>query len=161
MIGLAFTVALELARLAALSPAEASRVAAQALAPARTDEILALVKVESRGVAVGIHRGHARRVAGRRFWARAVAAGWLSPATCPAHQLGDGDRWGIRGAHGLAAAYSVRHLGGCVAPELLDVPIVSAFVALRRLDVLERRYGLRTSAARAEAWRRGVSASAR
>lgn len=154
---LTLALALEVARLVSLGPAEASVEAARILgAPGWTSEILDLVAVESRGVAVGVHRDHATRVAGRRFWARGAAAGWLDPETCPEHALGDGDRWGPRGVAGLVAAYSVRHLGPCVAPELLDVPIVSAVVVVRRLEILERRYGLRDREARAEAWRRGV-----
>lgn len=161
MTALAFRLALEVVRLLALPPADASVAAARLLgAPGWTSEVLDLVRVESRGVAVGVHREHARRVPGRRFWARAIAVGWLSPATCPDHQLGDGERWGVRGAHGLAAAYSVRWLGECVAPELLDVPLVSAIVVVRRLEVLERRYGLRTAPARTAAWRRGVGGGA-
>lgn len=66
------------------------------------------------------------------------------------------ERWGIRGAHGNAAAYAVRHLGKCVAPEAIDVPYLSAVVTVRRLRDLERRYGKRTAEARAMAWRVGV-----
>lgn len=150
--------------LAALGPLDASVAAAHI--ERRLDlaaEVRALALVESRGQVVGVHREHARRVAGRRFWVAAARVGWLSPETCEAHLVGDGDRWGVRGAHGLAAAYSVRYLGACVAPEVLDQPLVSAVVAVRRLVVLERVYRLTTPAARAEAWRRGQTrpASAR
>jgi hypothetical protein len=167
---IAWRIVLELVRLLSLDPRAASIAAPQLLgAPGWTSEVLDLVREESRGVAVGIHRGHAERVAGQVFWRRAVAAGDLSPRTCPEHQLGSradagyqtGDRWGIRGAHGLAAAYSVRYLGDCVAPELLDVPLLSAVVVVRRLEVLEQRYSLRTRPARMEAWRRGPGRQAR
>lgn len=142
-----------------LEPLDASVAAAHfERRPDLAAEVRQLARVESRGVAVGVHTGHARRVSGRRFWASAVAAGYLSPATCQDHQLGDGDRWGVRAAHGHAAALAVRYLGACVAPEALDEPLVSAVVAVRRLVVLERVYGLRTAAQRAEAWRRGASA---
>jgi hypothetical protein len=158
VIGLALGLVLEVVRLVSLGPVEASIAAARILgAPGWTSEVLDLVKVESRGVAVSVHRQHARRVAGRRFWARAVRVGWLDPVTCPEHQLGDGDRHGIRGAHGLAAAYSVRYLGACVAPELLDVPIASAIVVVRRLEVLDREYKLHDRPARMRAWRRGIA----
>lgn len=144
--------------LATLGPLDASVAAAHLeRRPDLAAEVRQLARVESRGVAVGIHREHARRVSGRRFFELAARAGYLAPETCEAHHVGDGDRWGIRGAHGLAAAYSVRYLGACVAPEVLDEPLVSAVVAVRRLVALERVYGLTTPAARAEAWRRGAS----
>lgn len=164
MNAIALRLVLEVVRLLTLDPVAASVAAPQLLgSPGWTAEVLDMMRVESRGVAVGIHRGRVRRVPGRVFWRRAVAAGDLSPRTCPEHQLGNragagyqaGDRWGIRGAHGLAAAYSVRYLGDCVAPELLDVPLLSAIVVVRRLEVLERRYGLKTRQARAAARRRG------
>lgn len=57
----------------------------------------------------------------------------------------------------VVVALGLRYLGPCVAPEVLDAPLVSAVVAVRRLVVLERVYGLRTPRERAEAWRRGAS----
>lgn len=120
-------------------------------------EVLHLIAVESRGVAVGVHTRHARRVRGAVFWRRAVAAGLLHPERCERHQSTDnGFGWGVRGAHGLAAAYSVHVLGECVGPEAIDVPLLSAVATVRRLRVLRDRYGLKTEAERAEAWRRGV-----
>jgi hypothetical protein len=38
----------------------------------------------------------------------------------------------VRGVHGLSAAYSLWHLGPCLAPELLDLPFMSAVIAARR-----------------------------
>ncbi len=143
---------------AALGPLDASVAAAHLeRRPDLAAEVRQLARVESRGERVGVHREHARRVPGRRFWASAVRAGWLAPEVCPAHVLGDGEAWGVRGPHGHAAALAVRYLGACVAPEVLDEPLVSAVVAVRRLVVLERVYKLRTPGERAEAWRRGAS----
>lgn len=143
-----------------LGPADATRLACRLERYEDCGEVLALMRVESRGVAVGVHTGHRSRVRGAVFWRRAVAAGLLHPERCAAHQQTDGgDGWGIRGAHGLAAAYSVHVLGECVGPEAIDVPLLSAVATIRRLRVLAGRYGLRTAEARAEAWRRGVSAS--
>lgn len=140
-----------------LSPADATRLACRLECYEPCSEVLSLMAVESRGVAVGVHTGHARRVKGGVFWRKAVAAGLLHPERCERHQSTDGGAgWGIRGAHGLAAAYSVHVLGECVRPEAIDVPLLSAVAAVRRLRVLARRYGLRTPEARAEAWRRGV-----
>lgn len=140
-----------------LAPADATRLACAVERYADCGEVLHLLAVESRGEAVGVHTGHVERVGGAVFWRAAVRAGWLHPERCAVHQQTDGGHgWGIRGAHGLAAAYSVRHLGECVAPEALDVPLWSAVATIRRLRVLRDRYGLRTAAERAEAWRRGV-----
>ena len=140
-----------------LGPADATRLACRTERYAGCGEVLALMQAESRGQAVGVHTGHAARVSGGVFWRKAVAAGLLHPERCAAHQSTDnGYGWGPRGAHGLAAAYSVHVLGECVAPEALDVPLFSAVATIRRLRVLARRYGLRTAEARAVAWRRGV-----
>lgn len=142
-----------LLRLLALDPVPASLAGARiAGVPGLASELLDICETESRCTAIGIHRGP--RVSGDRFYQRARAAGLLDD--CPAHDLGDGARWGIRGAHGLAAAYSVHLLGECVPPEALDVPLLSAIVAAQRLGVLAGKYKRRTPAARAHAWRHGV-----
>lgn len=62
----------------------------------------------------------------------------------------------VRPPHGHAAAFAVGYLGPCVAPEALDVPIVSAWAAAKRLAALRQRYGRRTARERAHAWRHGV-----
>lgn len=140
-----------------LGPADATRLACRLEHYEDCGEVLALMRVESRGVAVGVHTGRHARVPGGVFWRRAVAAGLLHPERCAAHQSTDGGAgWGIRGAHGLAAAYSVHVLGDCVGPEAADVPLLSAVMTIRRLRVLTGRYGLRTERERAEAWRRGI-----
>lgn len=142
-----------------LGPTDATRLACRLERYEPCGEVLALMQVESRGQAVGVHTEHGPRVSGGVLWRKAVAAGLLHPERCAVHQSTDGGAgWGIRGAHGLAAAYSVAHLGECVGPEALDVPLVSAVATIRRLRVLARRYGLRTVGERAEAWRRGVAA---
>lgn len=148
--------ALRLLQLLMLDPVEATIAAARlAGAPGWTSELLDLMEIESRGVQVGLHDRHAPRIGGSRFFRRAVAARVIDPAGCRHHKEG-GPRWGIRGVHGLAAAYSVQHRGACVAPEAIDVPLLSALAAVRRLRLLERRYGLRTRPERMRAWRLGV-----
>lgn len=144
-----------------LAPVDATRLACRVERYEPCSEVLAIVAAESRGQAVGVHTGHAARVAGSVFWRKAVAAGLLHPERCEVHQQTDGgEGWGIRGAHGLAAAYSVHVLGECVDPAALDIPLVSAVATIRRLRVLARQYGLRTVEARAAAWRRGVGGHA-
>lgn len=145
--------------LVGLDPHDATVLAAHAEGLQRfEDEALAILASESRGVAVGVHRPHRGRVRGCVFWRAAVDVGWLHLGECEHHTPGDDycARWGIRGAHGLAAAYSVRHLGVCVPAEVFDVPYLSAVVTVRRLRELERRYGLRTTGERLRAWRIGI-----
>lgn len=140
-----------------LGPADATRLACRLERWPDCGEVLAILRVESRGEAVGVHTRHAARVRGGVFWRRAVEAGLLHPERCARHQSTDlGEGWGVRGPHGLAAAYSVHVLGDCVGPEAADVPLLSAVMTIRRLRALRDRYGLRTAAGRAEAWRRGV-----
>lgn len=145
--------------LAALDPVDATVLAAHATGLQRYEaEAVAIVRSESRGQRVGVHTGHGDRVSGLRFYRAAVRRGLLRLGECEHHVPGDDGAagWGIRGAHGNAAAYAVRYLGPCVAAAALDVPYLSAVVMLRRLRVLDRRYGLRTAEARATAWRIGV-----
>jgi len=151
-----------LLQLLQLSPREATVIAARLLGARDLEpELLHLVEVESRGVRVGVHTRHGPRVHGRVFWDAAVRARWLRPDLCDEHMRGPGDAagWGIRGVHGHAAAYAVRYLGECVPAAAIDVPFLSAVAAVRRLRVLERRYGLRDAASRARAWRLGVRVS--
>lgn len=160
MIGLCRAAAMW-AYLAGLDPVDATVLAAHVTGPARfLDEALAIVDRESRGRRLGVHRPHDGRVAGLRFYRAAVKSGALRLGECEHHTPGDDAAagWGIRGAHGNAAAYAVRYLGPCVAAEALDVPYLSAVVTLRRLWTLERRYGLRTAETRAKAWVVGVGA---
>ena len=80
---------------------------------------------------VGAHPPRANLA--RAMYRKAIKRGWL--ATCPlntATDTTDQDRFGVRGAHGLSAAYSLWHIGDCLAPEVLDVPFLSAVIAARR-----------------------------
>jgi hypothetical protein len=140
-----------------LGPADATRMACRLERYDPCSEVMAILAVESRGRPVWEHVGHHARVGGAVFWRAAVKIGWLRPDLCVRHQQTDGGvGWGIVGPHGLAAAYSVRHLGECVGPQAAAVPLLSAVMTIRRLREMARRYGLRTIEARAEAWRRGV-----
>jgi hypothetical protein len=149
--------------LAGLSPTDATRIAAHITGLERyEDEAQAIVRSESRGVAVGVH-GDAGRVHGLVFYRAAVKAGLIHLGECEYHVPGDDGAagWGIRGAHGNAAAYGVHHLGDCIAPAALDVPYLSAVITLRRLAELERRHGFKDAEGRALAWRVGVGAAKR
>ena len=83
----------------------------------------------------GIHdrdRWHARAV-----HRRAIDRGYLSPGVCPGHASRRG--WSTRGAHGLMAGFAWRYLprwARCFPPWILDVPIVSAWITVKRRDHL-------------------------
>jgi hypothetical protein len=81
----------------------------------------------------------ARRV-GRRAWQRAVARGLLDPTCQP---LGEPADWSSRGAWGQVAAYALPYLPACWPPWALDVPLVSAWVAVQRLRVARRPWAPR------------------
>lgn len=152
------------ARLSTLAPHEATVLAAHVHGLQRYEtEALRIVKTESRGQAIGVHGDKAGRTRGYVFWRAGIKAGLVRLGECEYHVPGDdgAEGWGIRGAHGNAAAYSVHLLGDCIDPSALDVPFLSAVVTLRRLRALERKHGLATAEARALAWRVGVGAARR
>ena len=152
--------------LSSLAPADATVTAARATSLQRYQaEALAIMRSESRGVAVGIHGEGAgiRRVRGMTFYRAGIKAGLVHPGECEHHGPGEDGAagWGIRGAHGNAAAYAVHLLGACVHPAALDVPYLSAVATLYRLRALERKHGFKTAEARALAWRVGIGAARR
>lgn len=102
---------------------------------ASANELVAICWRESRCRAVTTHAIDQRH--GARAYARAVDRGLLDPERCLWHARGDARRWSTRGAWGHLAAYAVPYLG-CVPPWVLDLPIVSAWVAARRLEVARR-----------------------
>lgn len=145
----------------AVDPHDASRIgSAIAGHPELAAEVERTCALESAGCRrIGIHRGHVPRAPAQAFERPAIRAGLIDPERCPTHAGGPPDRWGIRGAHGHAAAYAVRYLQPCAAPEALDVPLLSAIAAARRLHVLRVVYRRRTVGERRHAWRHGVGCS--
>jgi hypothetical protein len=123
-------------RLLTLPPEPASRAgAAMAGRPDLADELVSICRRESPGsncaVTVGLHPPDKNPVSA--MYRKAVEKGWLG--TCPSNTASDPrdrERFGVRGVHGLSAAYSLWHLGPCLAPELLDLPFMSAIIAARR-----------------------------
>lgn len=147
-------------RLLSLGPREATLAGAGAAGwPDFAPELLTICKRESPGHdcdrTVGIH-GNDASGAVRRFYTKAVARGWLDPAGCPEHRavtFEEMQRFSVRGPHGLAAAYSLRFLPSeCVAPEVLDIPFVSALVATRRARAMCERHNACDRAARHNLW---------
>jgi hypothetical protein len=118
-----------LLKLALLEPVLATVLGAWLAGEAElADELVEICRRESHCRFVGAHVRD--RPAGPRMRRNALRVGWLD-AACP-FVAGDGRRFSTRGVHGLSAAYSLRFLGDCVPPELLDVPLFSAIAAARR-----------------------------
>lgn len=118
-----------------LEPQLANDVGAHAAGhPEYAPEIFRICRRESWGCRrIGVHVGHVARLPPSVF----VAAG-------------------PRGPHGHVPGHALKHLPRCTPPAALDVPLVSAYVAARRLEELASRYRRRSPAARAHAWRHGV-----
>jgi hypothetical protein len=124
------------------------------LVAADEDEAAALAMIahrESRGLWIRRHKADERprgwegngdlaaHWVGARAWAKAVLVGDLDPARCRWHDRGDARDWSTRGAFGHVAAYALKYLP-CSPPWVLDVPVVSAWVAVQRLRVARRRH---------------------
>lgn len=118
---------------ASLRPEAASHVAALAVGrPELGPRLVRICRRESRCQPIGIHDIDARL--GRAAWRNAVRAGALDPAGCPWHRRGAPSRWSTRGSWGTMAAFTLRYLGGCLPPWVLDIPLVGALAAALRLD---------------------------
>lgn len=121
-------------RLVTLPPEPATRAgAAMAGRADLADELVAICRRESGAceVAIGLHPPDRNPAKG--MYRKAVEKGWIG--TCAlntASSKADRGRFGVRGVHGLSAAYSLWHIGPCLAPELLDVPFFSAVIAAKR-----------------------------
>ncbi len=135
-------------RLLTLDPMDGTKAGVRLAGhPEFEQELVGICKRESPGSdcarRVGVH-GNNRVQDVESAYRKAISLKYLylHPG-CPEHKL-DPDprtgrpppkellRFGVRGNHGLMAAYSVRFLGPCVAPEALDIPVLSAIAATRR-----------------------------
>lgn len=123
-------------RLLTLPPEPATRAgAAMAGRADLADELVAICRREAPGdrcdTPIGAHAPDLGRAAA--MYRNAAAKGWVG--TCALNTATgerDRERFGVRGVHGLSAAYSLWHLQPCLAPEALDVPFLSAVTAARR-----------------------------
>jgi hypothetical protein len=118
--------------LISIEPEPASMIAANIVGkPELADELHVVCKRESKCSRVGIHDGD--RWAGKTMYRKAMQVGWLD-AWCPWHaNTDDPERFSVRGSFGLSAAYSLRFLAPCLPPEVLDIPVVSAYAAAKRM----------------------------
>jgi hypothetical protein len=116
--------------------------------PQLADELVQICERESHCRFVGAHGRD--RAAGPAMLRSALRVGWLD-AACP-FVFGDGRRFSTRGVHGLSAAYSLRFLGDCVPPELLDLPLFSAIAAARRSRNMCTHHAACTPEARYRRW---------
>jgi hypothetical protein len=133
-----------------LEPASASVVAGNLVGDAHlATELVAICDRESNCEPVGLHERD--QWAGSIMYRKALRVGWLD-LRCPFH-LGDSTRFSVRGPHGMSAAYTLRFLGACLPPEILDVPIVSALAAALRAQYQCERYGACNRKSRHRLWR--------
>jgi hypothetical protein len=84
---------------------------------------------ESRCQRVGVHEADRwmERIVHQRALERGLLQSW-----CPWHRSPEG--MATRGAWGTVAAYTLHHLGPCLPPSVLDVPILGALAARRRAE---------------------------
>ena len=123
--------------------------------PEYAPEIFRICRRESWGCRrIGVHVGHVARLPPSVFVAAARRSG-VFDGGCWTHRVAAVE-WGPRGPHGHVPGHALKHLPRCTPPAALDVPLVSAYVAARRLEELASRYRRRSPAARAHAWRHGV-----
>jgi hypothetical protein len=116
--------------------------------PQLAQELVATCRRESHCRLVGGHEQDASTGAVMRR--KAMAVGWLDEE-CGWH-AGAGRRFSTRGVHGMSAAYTLRFVGECLPPEVLDVPFVSALAAARRMQAQCRDHGACSRAARHRLW---------
>lgn len=126
--------ALLAAAAAVADPRVASHVAA-ALAgdPELGPRLVAICERESGCRAIGVHRCDAAR--STAAWRDAVAnTRKLDPQGCAHHRL-DAGPWSTSGPWGTMRAYTLHHLGlECAPAWLLDVPLLGAIAAVRRMQ---------------------------
>jgi hypothetical protein len=78
---------------------------------------------------------------GKSAYRKAVARGLLKPDVCPHHaQRKPASEWSTSGPFGLIRAYSLHYLPwDCAPPEVLDIPVVAAYVANERYKVAKSK----------------------
>lgn len=116
-------------------------------------EMTAICTRESNCEAVSIHQADSKHAPS--MYNNAVRVGWLDPEKCAHHQVKgklEMVRFGVRGAFGASAAYTLWHLGGCLPPEILDIPIFAALATARRMEYQCKRYGACDADSRHRLW---------
>jgi hypothetical protein len=123
-----------------LPPEPASHVAAWIVgAPQLGPELVRICRRESACAAIGIHERDAHY--GRTAYRRAIRVGLLQPQHCMVHRYrGPAQRWSTRGPWGTIAAYTLGYMGPCLPPEVLDIPLLGAIAAAKRLQAAHRRH---------------------
>ncbi len=122
-----------LALILTLPPEPAAWIAAAAhgridLAPRAVE----ICRRESGCTAIGIHPGDQGRSA--QVWAMAARVGRVDPRCQDA-----GDGWSTRGAWGIMPGFYLHRLGiPCLPPWAMELPIISAIIAIDMLKGAER-----------------------
>lgn len=92
------------------------------------DDLHAICYRESRCRAIQVHE--IDRHLSRNGWVGQVRLGHLNPK-CQPYEDG---QWATRGAFGLSAASHWAYLFPCYPPQILDIPLVSALVAVAKYE---------------------------
>lgn len=100
-----------------------------------TDDLIRICMRESRCRPVGIHKLDSPL--SHRGWLGQVKLGHLDPKCQPEFGCEEKtricrERWASRGAWGLSASSHWKHAYPCFIPELFDVPLFSAVVAMKK-----------------------------
>lgn len=112
-------------------------------------ELVHICMRESRCQDVGPHA--IDRKWSRTMWERAVKVGWLQPKKCKHHRYRAAKTWSVSGPWGLSRAYHLRFVG-CVPARWLDVPIVGAYAAMKKMLNACRVYGACDQKSRHRVW---------
>lgn len=68
----------------------------------------------------------------KSVWNKMVRRGILRPESCPFHR--NPYEWSTSGPYGLMRAYHWPYIGSlCLPPQVLDIPLVATWVALKKL----------------------------
>lgn len=112
---------------AVFDPRVASHVAALVVGePALGPALERVCDRESDCTAVGVHAIDARWSSWA--WQTAIGSGRIDPTCQPYH-----GGWSTRGAWGAMAAFTVAHAWPCAPAWVLDIPLVGAIAAARRM----------------------------
>lgn len=117
------------------------------------DEMVTICKRESNCSEVSVHAKDSKHAAS--MYRNAVRVGWLDPEKCHHHRVksfADIARFGVRGPFGTSAAYTLWHLGGCLPPEVLDVPMFAALATAKRMVYQCKQHGACDKQSRHRLW---------
>jgi len=116
----------------------ASFVTSMSMQPELKDDLVAICHRESRCTPYRVHERDSWL--SRREYLGQVKLGHLDPG-CQEYRPGE---WATRGAWGLSAASHWKYMPSCYDPSWFDVPLVSAYVALKKYNSKCKGKGLKS-----------------